>query len=150
MRLLATCVLVAALAGCATYNADGVEALNRGDLATAEQHFMEGVRRGDPMSINNLGVVYERRNEVQSAIYQYTLAARYGVPLAQQNLARLGQPVPAADLAVARAQQQAANAANAAAAAALIRATQPPPPVYSPSVNCTSYRTGNTVQTNCN
>jgi Flp pilus assembly protein TadD len=147
MKLLVA-LLIVLVAGCATHNAEGVSALDRGDLNAAEQRFMEGVRRGDPMSINNMGVVYERRGDLNAAIQHYTLAARWGVGIAQQNLARLGQTVPTTDLAEQRSRQNAADTANTML---LMRALQPPPPpaMPSPSVNCTSYRAGNTVQTNC-
>lgn len=55
----------------------------------------------------------------------------------------------------ARAQQQALDNANMANALQMMRAMQPAPiqlPMPAPapaSVNCTSYRSGNTVQTNC-
>lgn len=147
MRILL--LLAALLAGCATHNQDGINALNRGDLSTAERLFSQGASQGDPMSLNNLGVVYERRGDRAMAISYYTLSARWGVPLAAQNLARLGAPVPSPDLAMARDQR---NAAQSAATADFIRAINPPPRPLSPptDVSCTSYRTANnTVQTTC-
>jgi TPR repeat protein len=143
---LAIFLAAAVLAGCATYNQDGVNALNRGDLTAAEQQFMQGVQRGDPMSMNNMGVVYERRGNLPAAIQHYTVAARWGVALAQQNLARLGQPVPPADLAAQKAQ---ADAASSAAVANYLRATQPPPMQSTMPISCSSYRMGNSVQTDC-
>jgi len=148
---LAVLLLSVALAGCATNHVNtGLEALNRGDLNTAEAHFNEGARLGEPMAYNNLGVVAERRGHMEAAVTYYTLAARYGVPLAVSNLARLGRPVPQPDLANARAQRQASSAAETAATMQIIRALQPPPaPAPRAPVNCTSRRVGNTVQTDC-
>jgi Flp pilus assembly protein TadD len=146
MRKTLLLCAAALLTGCATYNADGVQALNRGDSSAAERLFMQGVERGDPMSINNMGVVYERRGDRNAAIQNYTLAARWGVPIAQQNLARLGQPVPPADLA---AQRQQVRDQQSAALYQAARYFNPPPPQITPTVNCTSNRFGDMVQTTC-
>jgi len=63
--------------------------------------------------MNNLAVIVESHNGViagpltREEIYLswYNLAARYGNPTAQQNLLRLGQPIPPADLYVQPAPQ---------------------------------------------
>lgn len=103
----ATVVLVAAIfsglmTGCASVNDQGLKALQRGDFATAERLFTSAFQQGEPVGANNLGVVYERTGKAERAREAYRLAARYGVPIAQQNLMRLGEAVPAADLAVRR------------------------------------------------
>lgn len=152
-RLLATAAL--ALAGCAaapTYNQDGINAVNRGDYAAAERYFMQGVQRGDATSINNMGALAARRGDRAAAVRYYTLAARWGNALAQSNLASMGAPVPAADLAAQRAQAEAADAANQAAAIRLLDAAIPTPapaPGLSPAMNCSSRRSGSTVETSC-
>ena len=69
--------------------------------------------------MNNLAVIVESHNGAiagpltREEIYLswYNLAARYGNPTAQQNLRRLGQPIPAANLYV----QPAPQADNSAA-----------------------------------
>lgn len=148
---LAVLLLSVALAGCATNHVNtGLEALNRGDLNTAEAHFNAGVQQGDPAAYNNLGVVAERRGHMEAAVTYYTLAARYAVPIAIQNLARLGKPIPAPDLANAQAARQASNAAGTAATLQILQSIQPrPAPAPRAPVNCTSRRVGNTVQTDC-
>jgi len=149
MKRLSLLCLV--LAGCAANPVNtGLEALNRGDLNTAEAHFNAGARQGDPMAYNNLGVVSERRGHMEAAVTYYTLAARYAVPIAIQNLARLGRPIPAPDLANAQAARQASNAAGTAATLQFLQAIQPrPAPPPRAPVNCTSRVIGNTVQTDC-
>lgn len=142
-------VLLAALllSACATMQ-PGIDAMNRGDLDAAERNFTEALQRGDTMAWNNLGVVYQRRGDTEKAIAHYTMAARWGHQLAQQNLVAMGAPVPAADLANARAQRNAADSANTLM---LMQALQPrPAPFIQPDVHCTSQRWGNTVQTRCN
>lgn len=148
----AAVLIVALLAGCATGQQmqQGLDALNRGDLTTAEAYFQAEAQRGEPVGYNNLGVVAERRGHMEAAVTYYTLAARYGVPIAVSNLARLGRPVPVPDLANARAQRQASGAAETAATLQIMRALQPAPaPAPRAPVNCTSRRVGNTVQTDC-
>lgn len=146
MKLLLIC-LAFFLSGCVTMQA-GLDAMNKGDLSTAEQNFREALARGDTMAWNNLGVVYQRRGQMDLAVSHYTMAARWGHQIAQQNLIALGAPVPPADLAAAQAQRNAANAANTAATLQLMQALQPRP-IPAP-VTCNSYRYGNQVQTTCN
>lgn len=93
------------LNGCATFNPSqsGINALNAGNYQQAYNTFLQCAQAGDPFCINNIGAMYENgqmqggRN-VAEAIQYYALAARYGIPVAQQNLSRLGQPIPPADL----------------------------------------------------
>lgn len=132
------------LTGCA--GQQGMDAINRGDLNSAERHFTAAAQAGNKAAINNLGVVHERRGDRAQAVAHYTLAARWGDLTAQQNLVRLGEPVPLADLAAQRASQNAADTANTLM---LMRALAPPP-VIRPTVNCVSRRMGNQVYTDCN
>jgi TPR repeat protein len=78
----------------------GITSLNAGNLDAAERLFTRAIQEGDPYGWNNLGVIHHRRNQIDQAIAYYTVAARYGIPTAQQNLVILGQPVPPVDLSV--------------------------------------------------
>jgi Flp pilus assembly protein TadD len=139
-------LFVAFLAGCSTMQ-PGIDALNRGDLNTAEANFRQALQNGDTMAWNNLGVVYQRRGETDKAIQHFTMAARWGHQLAQQNLANLGAPIPAPDLASERSNR---NAADTASTLMLMRALQPrPAPAYRPPINCQSFRVGNQISTRC-
>lgn len=90
---------LAALPGCSSMSERTVYALNAGNFALAEQNAMAAIQEGDPYGWNNLGVVYARTGRRDEAVKAYTMAARYGIPVAQQNLIVLNQPVPTADLA---------------------------------------------------
>lgn len=94
---------IAVLAGCASTTEMGLTTLNSGNLDAAERLFKRAIDEGEPTGWNNLGVVYMRRGLRERAIQHFTVAARYGVPIAQRNLAELGQPVPSVDLAPANA-----------------------------------------------
>lgn len=77
--------------------------MNSGNYQAAYNQFFACAQSGDPYCINNIGVMYDKGYmqggaNPETAIQYYTLAARYGVPVAQQNLIRHGQPVPPADL----------------------------------------------------
>ena len=99
-RQLVLLAVLALLTGCATSPTDeGLRALNAGDVNRAEALFQQGIDQGDVAAINNLGVVWQRRGDRARAVAYYTRAARYGFPLAQQNLRNLGEDVPAVDLA---------------------------------------------------
>ena len=60
-------------------------------------------QKGNASAVNNLGVIYENcyRN-TETAVSYYTLAARMGDNSAMTSLARLGRPVPQADIAQQR------------------------------------------------
>lgn len=149
MLKLFAIVAALALSACAATSVNsGLEAMNRGDLSTAERLFTDAAQRGEPVAWNNLGVIYERRGNMSAAVGYYRLAARYGVPIAQTNLARLGEPIPPADLAVQRSYQRANDAAALEAAS---RYFLRPAPAINPPINlrCISYRAGTTVQTTC-
>ncbi|MDA3933565.1 MAG: hypothetical protein PF630_04440 [Gammaproteobacteria bacterium] len=77
--------------------------MNSGNYQLAYNTFLQCAQAGDPYCINNIGVMFERGHmqggqNLNDAIEYYKLAARYGIPIAQQNLVRLGHPVPQADL----------------------------------------------------
>jgi Sel1 repeat len=84
------------------YWANGLGGLPK-NVIQACDWYAEAARKGLADAINNLGACYEYPGFVQQdmtrAIELYTLAARKGNSNAQQNLARLGRPVPAPDLA---------------------------------------------------
>ncbi len=152
-----------ALSGCSTITGPqtnferGYAALNAGNLPLAEKHFFSATQEGEPTAWNNLGVVYERLSRRDDAVRAYGLAARYGIPVAQSNLVRLGEPVPAADLATLRAQPQASGDTAADLTGAFIQGlaqgyrpptppavVNPPPPAQVPAkpVTCTSQTVG--------
>lgn len=151
-----------ALSGCSTIRGPqtnferGYAALNAGNLPLAEKHFFSATQEGEPTAWNNLGVVSERLSRRDDAVRAHGLAARYGIPVAQSNLVRLGEPVPAADLATLRAQPQASGDTAADVTGAFIQGlaqsyrppTPPavvnPPPAQVPAkpVTCTSQTAG--------
>lgn len=102
-----------ALVGCAHSPSQmGLDLQSTGNLQAAYNVWKACADQGDPYCINNIGTMYENGQmntgpDVNQAIAYYSLAARYGLPVAQQNLMRLGQQVPSADLAAVVAQQQA-------------------------------------------
>ncbi len=89
------------LAGCQSLSGSGLDALQRGDLDAAQRHFEKSwAQDRDPGALNNLGVVLLRRGERVRAVAHFYMAARYGVATGADNLRRLGEPVPAADLTI--------------------------------------------------
>lgn len=138
---------VAAMAGCASYG-PGDAAREAGDFRTACREW-RAVEKPNPMVINNIGACHgngwDGPVDRAAAIRYYTLAARYGLALAQRNLAQLGEPIPTADLAARSAPGPSGAGAAAAGLFLLQQSThQPRPPV-----NCQSYNNGITVQTTC-
>ena len=99
----ASLVVALLLSGCVSHTRIGFNQLKAGNLTAAENHFNLAIQEGDIMAFNNMGVVYERRGQLERAKAAYTLAARYGISIAQMNLMRLGEPVPPIDLFVAQA-----------------------------------------------
>lgn len=102
MKRLLTSVIAVALAGCASSQYEsGTEALKAGNYARAEMLLTQAVKDGDDPaeSWNNLGVAYQRQGKIEQSKQAYTMAARYGNPLAQQNLQKMNAPIPNADLA---------------------------------------------------
>lgn len=100
-------LIAALLSGCASIQPSqlGMNLMNGGNNQAAYNVFMQCANQGDPYCINNIGVMYEQGRiggyqQVENAVAQYALAARYGLPAAQQNLVRLGREVPPADLQV--------------------------------------------------
>lgn len=96
----ATFFAILLIAGCSTTYNDGTQAMQDGRFALAEQLLTRAIREGDnlPESWNNLGVVYDRTGRLDQAIRSFTMGARYGNPVSQENLRKLGKPVPPADL----------------------------------------------------
>lgn len=110
---------LAVLAGCATNQLANDPAQLGLDLMSTNQNQLaynvltQCAQAGNSACWNNLGVMYDQGRigagrDVNAAIAHFTIAARYGLPVAQRNLILLGAPVPPADLAVVQAQQQAA------------------------------------------
>lgn len=106
MKVTCSLLVVALfLSGCATLSLsqEGMNYQNVGNYSAALAVYRQGASQGDPYCINNIGVMYENGQiddlpQVEMAVRQYQLAARYGLPNAQQNLVRLGREVPPADL----------------------------------------------------
>lgn len=110
---MAFALMSSVLAGCASNPSQvGINFLRANNYEAAYNVWKTCADQGDSYCINNLGTMYENgqveggRNTPKAAAY-YSLAARYGLPIAQQNLMRLGYEIPAADLAAVVAQQQA-------------------------------------------
>lgn len=158
----ATAFLIA-LTGCASIYNDGTKASEAGNWPLAEKLLIQAIHEGDnvPGAWNNLGVVYQRTGRLPQAIQAYTIAARYGDSVAQQNLVALGKPVPPTDLA----RPGASNMSNAEAILLLTgaaaqgytqgRANAPPVaplpqlPAAQPTIRCTSTTIGNQTSTVC-
>lgn len=113
---------VLCFSGCASTGQLGINALNAGNLVAAQIHFERAIQEGDTSSWNNLGVVYQRSGRMEMAVSAYTLGARYGDPVAQQNLVLLGKPVPPVDLASTRQAGEGGGGGGLALAAALAAA----------------------------
>lgn len=148
MRFLALFV-VFALSACATRMQMAEQAIHQKRFADAERMYSEEISYGNNVALawNNLGVVYMRSGRPQMAAKAYTMAARYGDPVAQQNLVAMKLPVPPADLAHIAAQRDAERrAANNEAlmlllgAAATAQQQRARAPAYQPptQVSCTS------------
>ena len=149
-RLLLAVSTALTLAGCASYTAEDVDSLiRRGDCSGAEALMQPHAQKGDAIAVNNLGVIAEncRRNQA-SAIGYYTLAARMGAHIARTNLARLGQPVPVADL---QPRGSTFDPAALALGLTLLQGSRPAVPAPPPptNINCTSRTISGTVYTNC-
>ncbi len=102
------------LSSCATFEPaqQGMDYMAANQNQLAYNTFVQCANTGNPACWNNLGVMYQQGRigngpDLNAAISHYTMAARYGLPIAQQNLAALGAPVPPADLAAIQMQQQA-------------------------------------------
>jgi hypothetical protein len=150
MRIAVIALLVLALTGCAaSQHRQARQHINKGEHWTAISMLQMEVQNGNWRAWNDMGVAYQRVGEPDKAIQAYTMGARWGDATAQQNLINLNAQVPPADLAAVQSQRDAANAAGAAAALQYLRATTPPPVQPPRTVNCNSYRVGNSVQTSC-
>jgi TPR repeat protein len=107
-------IAAAIVAGCATsYHEKGFNLHQNGQYQLAYNEYNAGAQQGDSNAMNNMGLLIEEGKVVivdgseplDAAVSWYNLSARYGNPTAQQNLRRLGQPIPAADLYVQPAPQ---------------------------------------------
>jgi TPR repeat protein len=136
------------------------------DLVQACGWYAKAAGRGMALAINNLGACYESRDFPQRnmdyAVALYSLAARKGDAMAQGNLARLGRPIPAADLLPQQQGSQNSSADGLAALAVIGGAaavaskgySATPSPVLAPpalNLHCTSQiaPNGQTAWTNC-
>lgn len=103
VRLFFVAMMLSGLAGCASNFDNGYAADLQGRYSEAAQYYQAAANQGEPAAFNNLGRLYQYGlgvpENVPLAIQYFNLAARYGIASAQQNLIKLGQPVPAADLA---------------------------------------------------
>jgi hypothetical protein len=152
MRIAAFVALLLLVACGATLRQQAHTSINKGELWNAAALLEQAIQRGDTGAWNDLGVVHERLGNRDKAVQFYKMAARWGDSTAQRNLINLGEQVPSPDLASANSQRQAAEAANTAATLQLIRSLQhpaPPTPVTR-TINCQSYRVGNSINTTCN
>lgn len=107
-RAVSVLVAAAILAGCVSNSSrsygtppsfdEGLAAIKRKDFPAASFHFAELAKDGDPSSMNNLGVSLLMVNRRDEAVYWFKKAARYGNPNASDNLRKMGESTPAADL----------------------------------------------------
>lgn len=86
-----------------TQNDLGFQKLKKHDAHGAASIFQQCAKAGDSSCMNNLAAMYEvglvdGRPNVDMAISYFWMAARWGNPIAQQNLRRLRQQVPEPDL----------------------------------------------------
>jgi hypothetical protein len=104
MRIIVVGAL-ALVAGCAT--TPGWNAQAKQLVATHQCEAARSVVRANESDLGTqagyIGAIYADCDHVMPSAYKFwTLSARYGNAWAQQTLARLGQPVPSADLRQAR------------------------------------------------
>lgn len=143
------------LSGCATSYDRGLQALNRGDLANAEQLLTQAIQNGVDVgpAWYSLGVVYYRRAQYDKSMQTITLAARYGEPTAQKYLLENGRAVPTADL--ARTDGKGISGAEAlllltgSAVDGYNKGRQSQPAPLPKTINCTSTTSGRTTETAC-
>ena len=99
-RITCSVVLIGLLVGCGApaYMARARSLGESGQCAAAESEIRRN--ESDPgMSAAMMGAVaYECYKDKQAAIRYMNLSARYGLPPAQEWLAKMGQPIPPADL----------------------------------------------------
>ena len=117
--IVACCFAIFALAGCGSMGKGSV------DRAKVESYMASGncdaaIRETDSINLPGwravfVGMIYhDCKRDKPTAIRYWTLAARYGVPNAQEILVKMGQPVPTADLARNDSDADALNLLNAA------------------------------------
>lgn len=113
-KVALTALLVGLLSACASISSEGDNAANRGDWAAAEKLYTQAIRSGEHEAWNNLGVVRSKQKNHAGANQAFHMAARYGDPVAVENLQKRGLPVPAPDLLHAVKMQQALSDAQLA------------------------------------
>lgn len=98
MRIFFIVVLI--IAGCGhLYLEDGIENLNNKDYKLAYDNFMGCFKESeDPGCLHNAGISVALMGDKKAAIGLFTLAARYGEPNAIDQLEKMNEPVPEADL----------------------------------------------------
>lgn len=171
LRLSGLLLLTMTLVACAATPPSqmGLDQLNSGDEQGAYNTFQACAEHGDSACINNIGYMYENGHmqggpDKAVAIDWYTLAARYGQPVSQQNLMRLGAAIPPADLQPQQIQQQ--SGGGEAALLGALHLLNSAAQGYSQgveqaqqqraleaqrneSISCTSRQSGNNVYTDC-
>lgn len=75
----------------------GNQALEAKDYTSAKQHYYT-CAKSRPGCMTQMGVTNYREGNREEAIEWFTLAARFGDETASGNLAKIGEPVPEADL----------------------------------------------------
>ena len=106
MRRLFLVVLI--LAGCANPNFDaGRKNFSTGNYTAAFYNFKTCYEQtSDPVCACDAGTAARSMDDLNAARSWWTLAARYGQPMAISGLTANGWPVPYADIAQQQAQQQ--------------------------------------------
>lgn len=164
-----TCVLIVLsvlMLGCNSQAQRGLNDFYNQNYNIAFNRFYSCAQQGDDACMNNVGMMFESGKlvggvNIEAAIKWYTLSAKYGQPVAQQNLMRLNQEVPPVQFGLR--QQNNSGASGVIAAGLLgvaIGASQPShttnvntspsqsQPVKVP-INCTSKEVFGTIQTTC-
>lgn len=99
MRVFLIAVLLIAGCGGHLYLEDGIEDLKKKDYQSAYDNFMACFKESeDPGCLHNAGISVALMGDKKAAIELFTLAARYSDPNAIEQLEKMGEPVPAADL----------------------------------------------------
>lgn len=99
-RLTTVISLCAMLVGCGTpaYMTRIQTLNNSGQCAAAESEVNANEHEPGRRAMWLGGIAHDCRRDEQAAIRYFTLSARYGNSFAQEQLAKLNQPVPPADL----------------------------------------------------
>ncbi len=158
MKYISVIILSFLLIACASPSQRGLDYLNGGNAQAAYDTFHSCSLQGDSNCMSNIGYMYEQGKmaggaDLKTAIAWYTLAARYGNPVAQQNLLVHKQPIPQVDLVAQTVQNDELTPGVMAlilGAAAVQGAVQGYNSTPTPtSINCSSTAIGNRVNTRC-